>query len=176
MAYTHFMTHLLTIRDSDFGFDTPTPTEYRERQAARAIVFDTDGKIALLHATVKGYHKLPGGGIEEGETPEGALKRECLEEIGCAVRDIQELATAEEFRNQISLHQISHCFLARLDGEKGTPQLEPDEIEEGFQTVWMTLGDAIQTIESEVSNPNYLSRFMTTRDLAFLEKAKVLLL
>ena len=56
--------------------------EYWVRKTARAIVFDEQNFVALIHATKNFYYKLPGGGIETGETKEDALKRECLEEIG----------------------------------------------------------------------------------------------
>lgn len=165
------MERLLIIHDTDVGSDTPDPAKYRERVAARAVVFDQDNNVALLHATVLNYHKLPGGGIDEGEDVIAALKRECLEEIGCKIENIVELGSIEEFRNKISLHQWSHCYTARVVGEKGTPHLEEDEVAEGFETVWMPLTDAIKTLESELNSDVYLARFMTRRDLTFLKAA-----
>jgi ADP-ribose pyrophosphatase YjhB (NUDIX family) len=108
----------LTIRDADTGADFPDPVIYKERSASRAVVFDRDRKVALLHATKKHYHKLPGGGIEAGEDIETALRRELSEEIGCSVQNIRELGIIEEYRNKFSLHQLSYCFLADLAGEK----------------------------------------------------------
>ena len=61
--------------------------KFRPRTAVRAIVFDKDNKIGLLNVTKHGYYKLPGGGIKEGEDKITALKRECLEEIGCDYRE-----------------------------------------------------------------------------------------
>src|SRR3990167_2065115 len=100
---------LKTIRDKDLGLDFQNPSVYeREREAARAIVFDKDNNIALLHATNKSYHKLPGGGVEKGEDIIQALKREVLEEIGCEIDSIKELGIIEEYRNKFSLHQLSY--------------------------------------------------------------------
>lgn len=43
-----------------------------------------EGKIALIKRIRGGetYYVFPGGGIEEGETPEEATKREAYEELG----------------------------------------------------------------------------------------------
>src|SRR6185369_12604994 len=100
------------IRDEDAGTSAPAPDSFRERVAARAVVFNKEQKIALLHATVLDYHKLPGGGVEEGESIRTALARELIEEIGCAVENVEELGIIEEFRNKPAMHQVSHCFVA----------------------------------------------------------------
>lgn len=68
------MNLLKTIRDADIGADFPAPPQYRDRQACRAVVFDNEGKVALLNVTKKSYHKLPGSGIAPGEDHETALR------------------------------------------------------------------------------------------------------
>ena len=160
------------IRDADIGSDLPAPSEYRERRASRAIVFDNDGKVALLNATKKSYHKLPGGGIEEGEDIKAALGRELLEEIGCVVDNLRELGIIEEFRNgNLKLHQLSYCFLADIVGEKGIPNLEDGEAADGFETVWVDLEEAIKILESETGIERYEGKFIRLRDLIFLQEA-----
>jgi len=163
---------LKTIRDIDLGFETPAPDLYIEREAARAIVFDKNNNIALLHATKNNYHKLPGGGVEEGEDIKEALSREMMEEIGCQITDIKELGIIEEYRNEDSLHQISHCFVAKLDGKKGKPKFTQSEIEEGFRPVWVSLNDAIKTLDSEEIKEFRRGKFMVTRDFLFLNEVK----
>jgi len=141
------------------------------REASRAVIFDSKNLVALLHSTKYGYYKLPGGGIEEGESPEVALGRECNEEIGCDVDITGEIGMIVEYRKKASLKQISYCYLARVKGEKGEPQLEPDEIEEGFETVWMPLAEAVK-VASIVGDPTvYEAPYMVARDSAFLEEA-----
>ncbi len=160
-----------TIRDADVGSDFPNPIVYKERRASRAIVFDEDRNVALLHARKKHYHKLPGGGIEKGESVMSALHRELSEEIGCSARNIRELGIVEEYRNKYSLRQISYCFLADVDGEKGTPHLEADEIADGFETIWIGIGSAIVMLEGEASVEDYEGKFIRMRDLALLKEA-----
>jgi len=143
--------------------------KYWIRNAARAIVFDNEGLIALLYATKNHYYKLPGGGIEKEETNEEALKRECLEEIGCNIEIIGELGFTVEYRKKYNLNQISYCYVAKIVSEKGTPRLEKDEIEEGFQTIWLSIQDAIKKIKDS-STSDYEAPYMVARDTALLNE------
>lgn len=167
--------HVLTvIHDSDIGSNAPAPAQFVERMAARAVVFDAQNNVALLHATNKGYHKLPGGGVEAGESVEEALAREMAEEIGCMVTNLHELGIIEEYRNAFALHQTSYCFVADLVGAKGEPNLEADEIADGFVPVWMPIAQAIQTLQGENNTEPYESPFIRTRDLLILQHAALL--
>ena len=165
------MNPLKIIRDADIGSDIPAPDAYRERTSARAIVFNTEGKVAILHATKKNFHKLPGGGVKKGEDLPTALARELQEEIGCSAKNLRKLAIVEEYRNKYALHHTSHCFLADLDSEMGPTDMTESEIASGFTTEWMNLSDAIQKIESETEFGSYQWKFIRLRELAFLKEA-----
>lgn len=169
------MKTIAIIRDSDIGFDTPHPQNYEERSAARAIVLDADKNIALLHVSKKSYHKLPGGGIEKGEDAVTALLRELREEIGCSVDSIHELGSIEEYRNDFKLHQTSYCYVATVTGPKGNTNFDEGEVADGFTPVWMSIDDAIRTLEGEVEVKNYEAKFITRRDLTFLREVRLLL-
>ncbi len=56
------------------------------RPAARVLLIDPDGRLLLLRFVVRetGYSwwAAPGGGIDGGETPEQAARREVFEETG----------------------------------------------------------------------------------------------
>ena len=62
-------------------------------------------------------------------------------------------------------------------GEKGAPKLELDEIEEGFETVWVPLERVWLTLEGALSKvkgsstAKYETKYMVPRDTAFLEEA-----
>jgi 8-oxo-dGTP diphosphatase len=143
---------------------------FSSREAARAIVFANDNLVAMLHATKTFYYKLPGGGIEAGETNEMALRRECKEEIGCDVEIVKELGSTLEYRKKYKLKQTSYCYVAKIKGEKGIPALEKDEIVEGFETVWLPIEDALKkVIESKPTI--YEGQYMNARDIALIERA-----
>jgi len=151
---------------------SPIPTTYRERRAARAVVFD--GKqVALLHASRFDYYKLPGGGIEEGENIQEALQREMLEEVGCTVNVLQELGTIVEYRDKENLHQESICFVAEVAGSIGKPHFTEEELVEGFSVFWAdSLSAAIELLKKDATSSQvYESAFMQARDLRFLQEA-----
>lgn len=71
-----------------------TPGTVRLRHAVRAVILDADGDVLLCRfklphpavpASAAGVWAAPGGGIEPGELPVEALRRELLEETGLAL-------------------------------------------------------------------------------------------
>jgi len=59
----------------------------RRPRRARVFVVSATGSIALIERKKRGLHywAVPGGGMEPGESPEDAAKREILEELGLEV-------------------------------------------------------------------------------------------
>lgn len=160
---------LKTIKNQDIfpesSFDSKI--EYRIRKAARAIVFDRDNNIAILNATKLHYHKLPGGGIEQGEDILEALNREMIEEIGCQIEVTGELGRIDEYRDESKLMQKSYCYIANVVGEKNEPQFVENEVEDGFEIMWVSLDEAINILSSDVAE-DYHGKFKLMRDNIFL--------
>lgn len=148
---------------------------YRTREAGRAVVIDEDNKVALLHVSKENYYKLPGGGIEAGEDKMSALYRECREEIGCDIEVINEIGFIVEYRKIFNLKQTSHCFLAKIKGQKGTPDFTDSEKEKGFEVVWLPYEKAIRALYESKAVSVEGSSYIVPRDLAFIEEAKELL-
>jgi len=71
----------------------------RYRPCAGSVVFNKEGMYLVgERITVKGSWQFPQGGIEEGETPMDAAKREMYEEVGLSVPGgaVVEVCTIED--------------------------------------------------------------------------------
>ncbi|PIP27617.1 MAG: ADP-ribose pyrophosphatase [Candidatus Moranbacteria bacterium CG23_combo_of_CG06-09_8_20_14_all_39_10] len=164
---------LKIIKHSDLfsPYMSESNEEIKIRKVARAVVFDSDNKIAILKVANHNYHKLPGGGVEEGEDLAKALERKAMEEIDCKILVTGEIGKIIEHRDEWSLKQESYCYLARLVGGKGQPNFTEKEINDGFEIMWVSLDDAIEKLKKDVPD-NYEGKFIKVRDLYFLEEAK----
>ncbi len=152
-----------------------TPEEfnkYAKREASRAIVIDEDNNIAILHVTNEKYYKLPGGGIENDEDKEFALKRECLEEIGCEIEIVDEIGSIVEHRKMFKLNQTSYCYLARIKGEKGSPQFTQEELDEGFEQLWVPYEQALALVSNNIAPGLEGHSYIVPRDAFFLKEAE----
>ena len=58
------------------------PEPARPRVSSGALFFAADGRFLLVDPTYKEFWNLPGGGVDEGETPLAACVREIHEERG----------------------------------------------------------------------------------------------
>lgn len=89
------------------GFATPQ---------ASALPWGIKALIIYTHSGTapEGFYLLPGGGVEEGESYEEALIREVHGEIGCDVKVMGKLATAEEYRDKSAELYKTECFAARI--------------------------------------------------------------
>ncbi len=145
----------------------------RIRESSRAVLFDEKGLVPLLWVSKQNYHKLPGGGIKEEEDQITALKRECLEEVGCKIEITGEVGRIEEFREKLSLKQTSFCYLGKVIA-KGAPTFTDKELRLGFKVVWASLEEAISMIKKDKPEGYEGALFIQERDLAFLEEVKSL--
>ncbi|MBI1974978.1 MAG: NUDIX domain-containing protein [Parcubacteria group bacterium] len=164
---------LAEISDYDLGIGGPARYDkpYTFRRAARAVLFNKEEKIAFLHMTRLGYHKLPGGGFWGDEDVAGALRRELLEETGCTMDVLAEIGMVIEYRNQTDTLQISYAYLGKVVGKVGEPHFEHDEVEDGAIHQWVSIEDASRTLAMEAPD-NYEGKFIVRRDSMILKAAQ----
>ncbi len=62
------------------------PERHKFSVGAFAIILDENRRVLLCHRTDKDLWNLPGGGLEEGETPWEGVLREVKEEVGVEAR------------------------------------------------------------------------------------------
>ncbi len=159
--------HQLGLREA-----SDQPISYT-RHAARAVLFNAAGQVAVMHFTATGSYKLPGGGIDEGEDTITALHREIREETGYEITDIKELGEVVEYRYFCGMHQISYCFTASATNFVGT-ELTQKEQDAGMELQWFdTITDAITAIESghniDEDGSETGLKMMILRDVAILK-------
>lgn len=113
------MLHLHLI-DNEYPFTGFTHT----RLVARAILLNGRNEIALhtLHRDDifgnQTYLETPGGGVDEGETFEEAVKRECLEETGADIQILCQLGEVEDAYNLIGRKNVNRFYLCRVLSQK----------------------------------------------------------
>ena len=112
------------------------------------IVLIQQNKVALIERHRAGLHYFvfPGGGVDEGESPEEAAVREAMEELGVEVSIKQKVA-------EVQLGQKSrqiYFLVEQTGGEFGTgvgeeyTDSDPDSAEEGiYMPIWMPIDELL---------------------------------
>ena len=136
------------------------------RYGARGIVEGKDGKIAVIYKKNKNEYKLPGGGVDKGEDFKEAFKRECVEEIGCSIENVEYLFDIEEDHINDNFKQISKVYIAKVK-----------EKEEGLEYLWLDKKEALEKMKKCIENLKgskydnvYRTKFVVCRDIRIVEK------
>lgn len=166
------------LTDSDILGGTPTHIDTVSRYASRGVLVDHQGQVAMMYMAEEDLYKLPGGGIDEGESPEEAFLREIIEETGYEAEVVRELGVVEEHKNRNSFLQYSYCYLAKAHHNTEMTSLTEAEKLLGMSVQWMTIGQAIEVMEkaASCSAVDYSSLFMLKRDRMILNEAAKLLM
>ena len=113
----------------------------RQRVAAYGVCIDRQGRLLLARAaaslSLHGRWFLPGGGIQHGESPPEALRREIAEETGLTVELgplLTVLSDARDLPDGTNLHTVRVIY--RVDRWTGNLQAEKDGTTD--QVAWFT--------------------------------------
>ena len=113
------------------------------------VILIEENKVALIerHRAGLDYFVFPGGGLDEGESPEQGAVREALEELGVDVSIKQKIAEINFGRSSKHVYFL----VERVNGEFGTgtgeefTDSDPDHPEEGIYTpIWMPVEELSQ--------------------------------
>jgi 8-oxo-dGTP pyrophosphatase MutT (NUDIX family) len=162
---------LREISDATLGIGVPEQLKgtYELRKNARVILLNSEGKMAIQHLQNQHFYKLPGGGVDAGETvPEAAL-REVREEVGCDCVITDTIGTIIEYREKYRLLHISYCFVATVIGDFTAPTFEEDEITAGQTNIWVSIKEGLDLIKGSTPT-TYESNFIIPRESAYIEK------
>jgi 8-oxo-dGTP pyrophosphatase MutT (NUDIX family) len=108
------------------------------------VVLIQENKVALIerHRAGLDYYVFPGGGMDEGETPEQAAVREAMEELGIEVTIKQKVAEVQLASKSRQIYYL----VDQTGGEFGTgsgeeyTDADPNDPDEGiYIPIWMPI-------------------------------------
>lgn len=137
------------------------------RQTARAIVRNADGLYAVMYAGKFHLYSLPGGGMEDGEDPISALRREIYEETGCSCDHIEELGIVLENRAHQDFTSMSYYYIVTTDHPAVPIHLTEAEIANQTTVQWHPL-DTVTRLISEPKHTTNQRKYLQARDVAAL--------
>ena len=161
--------------------DDQWPLRYtdHDRQIVRAMVVDGEGFYYFVRVERDDEFgratliESSGGGVEPGEAPETALRRELREELGAEVEILCELGTVSDYYNLIHRHNLNRYYLCRVLGF-GQKHLTRDERESfHLSTLKLRYEEALEEYARRACTP--LGRLLAARELPVLRRARALL-
>ncbi|MCL2440213.1 MAG: NUDIX domain-containing protein [Treponema sp.] len=127
------------------------------RKAVRAIILK-DNKILMVFLGKTKEYKFPGGGVEENENPEEALKREVMEEVGYTVNKViekigvmTEYAIANEGKGNI-FKMVSEYYITDIEVNQNEQKLDNYEKELKYKPYWINIETAYNVNKNIIDN------------------------
>ncbi len=138
------------------------------RSIAVGVIENNKGEILIQSVTNNNLtlHCLPGGGIDEGESPEEAVEREVIEETGYFdIGTLRYLGSVEAnyYKPIKKLHRqaLAYGFSVQLESyQQVKPELTAEEQLSEFHHHWMSPEDALSVLSDETEDKIFLQRHL----------------
>jgi putative hydrolase of the HAD superfamily len=129
------MRALFTVDRKDY----PPDGDASLRVSVRAVIL-RGNRLIMLKSAADGHLEFPGGGIEEGETPETALIREIREETGLTVipdsiREYGSVRRIEKGKRESVFIQDNAIYLCETEPTAAQQSLSEKERAEGMEVI-----------------------------------------
>ncbi len=139
-----------------FGEPVQVKRQYMLRPGAY-VILPLHGKVLLTVQIADTYDvQLPGGGIDQGESPRQALYREVLEETGWSIVSPIRLGAFRRFvfmpEYDLWAEKLCHVYVARPTRKIA------ETIEADHETLWLPPNDAIQVLSND-GDKSMLARY-----------------
>ena len=148
------MKRLLTLDLENYTDDMPVT----EKHTVRAVIL-RDGRMAMQRSG-KGEYKIPGGGVEDGESHLQTLLREVREETGLLVRPdtVREIGEIVEMREDVFCPRqkyvcYSYFYFCGVEDETVATHMTDSEIAKGFHPVWETPEEIVRVNDALLLQP-----------------------
>jgi 8-oxo-dGTP diphosphatase len=107
----------------------PASTFATPRVAAGALFLDPAGRVLLVRPIYKATWDIPGGYVEQGESPAAACRREVAEELGLD-RQPRRLLAVDWAPHEGEGDKLLFLFdCGDLAGDEHSIELDPDELD-----------------------------------------------
>ena len=166
---------MIELNDTEWNFEY---TDH-DRLIARAIVFDDDGYFYFVRAERDDDFgkavliETSGGGVEENESLEFAIRRELREELGAEVDIICKIGVVSDYYNLIHRHNINNYFLCKAKSF-GANHLTDQEMKD-FHLSALKLSFDEAVCEYKNRSCTKIGRLIAARELPVLMRAKELI-